>query len=399
MVSGAASADAAEQPKPAAPSTKLPLHLLHLEISPDGSRLVVLSREDLRMLDPLKNLQLMRLPLAKVLQARFSPDGKRLALLSADGELRLLELASGRLTKLAKMDEYSARIDTVAFFNQGRSLGMLDYGGGVKLFDLASGRAAGKIKPIKALEFDDSSPEALAISPDGKQLARLMSIGTYAGEQMLVTTKPVAYFTSAKPDEKLAEGEGFDSYPLAAAFSPNGRWLALQFGELGLWDRMAPKPKVKALIEGGGSLIAFNADSRLLAASRQQKLIFDEAAWYAMSEKGIELPNSVSVEEDKYVLRLKDRLVDLQMLEPARKLPSLTAWQTLHSLAFSADGQTLYGAEKDLLQSWNLSTGQLLSTRKLVWQSGCKASCRAADFTASLQPWQGPPLVELIDGD
>lgn len=394
------SAVAAEQPKPGTSSAHLPMHLLHLEISPDGSRLAVLSREDLRILDPLKNVQLTRLPLAQLVQIRFSPDSKRLVLLSADGQFRLLELASGRLTKLAKMDEYSLRINTVAFYNQGRSLGLLDYGGGVTLFDLASGRAIGKIKPIKALAGDDSSPEALAISPDGKQVVRILSIGTYVGEQMLFTTKPVAYFTNpGKPDDKLAEGEGFDSYPLAAAFSPNGRWLALQFGELELWDRLAPKPKVKALIEGGGSLLAFNAANRLLAASRLQKLTFDDASWYAMGEKGVELPNSVSVEDDKYVLRLKDRLIDLQMLEPARKLPSLTAWQTLHSLAFSPDGQTLYGAEKDLLQSWNLNTGQLLSTRKLVWQSGCKAACREADFSASLQAWQGPPLVDLMDSD
>ena len=92
--------------------------------------------------------------------AAVSPDGRTAAIRAADGGLRLLDLASGRVRTLSRQGHLGAR----AFSPDGRTLSTAEDSGNVILWDVEEG------VPTETLEGHVATNEQHAFSPDGRTL-------------------------------------------------------------------------------------------------------------------------------------------------------------------------------------------------------------------------------------
>ncbi|HZF08754.1 MAG TPA: WD40 repeat domain-containing protein [Thermoanaerobaculia bacterium] len=133
-----------------------------LALAPDGTRLAAAEGAEIRLwsLTGGRPRTLGRLPEATRLA--WSPDGRRLAAGAKQGELRVFDLARGRVLSLPG---HTGRIAALAFRPDGRRLASAAMDGTVRLWQLPAGREA--IGPLRGSGY----PTALTWSPDGRTLA------------------------------------------------------------------------------------------------------------------------------------------------------------------------------------------------------------------------------------
>jgi WD40 repeat protein/class 3 adenylate cyclase len=229
--------------------------------------------------------------------AALSPDGSALAVGSRDGRVRLLDLRSGEVRRLARGDGTS--VADLTFTPNGRTLVSSDFGGGVIVWDVARGESREELSahrgPVWALvispdgrtlysagddgrmilwdltrdrrlvrsfalrqEFEDiETPRGIAMSPDGETLAFTQRGGTVD-------------LLDAATLERRRSVQAIQGFAAAVAFSPNGSLLAVagETGTVTLWDARTLRPAgVLRGLSGTVQTLAFSPDGESIAAA------------------------------------------------------------------------------------------------------------------------------------
>jgi hypothetical protein len=247
-----------------------------IAFAPDGKTLAVGGTYDAtaRLLDVasgrvLASLESFPVPtnsgrMDDVMSLAFAPDGKTLATAGRDRDLRLWDVATGRLR--ASLRAHSYDLTAVAYSPDGKTIASGDYDGNVRLWDLARHR------PRARWPGNRQAVAALAFSPDGKTLAVARDNGVVRLRDLtadcwridlhhcLPTFGQILAFS---PDSKTlivagvwdvatvwdtASGrmtgflEGHAQYPNSVAYSPDGKLIATGAHDntLKLWDAPAP---------------------------------------------------------------------------------------------------------------------------------------------------------------
>ena len=290
--------------------------------------------------------------LDKVYSVAVAPDGRTLAVgaghvgvLWHPGSDRQLQFLKKPRDKSVKSGE---KIDVVAFSSDGKLLVSSDGGSKdprINLWDASTGNFQGQFPHLHTLEIS-----ALALSPDGKQLA---SGGWDRGQLHLwdVGMKTKSRSLPIQNDRVFA-----------LAFSPNGKTLASACGDgttthLRLWDPVSGK-EVQRFKPHGGTVfaLAFSANGRLLATAGSNPAIhiWDTETGKQLHELGQHgkavyalafVPDSnssvLASGGGDGNIRLWNAATGKKLGEPGHH------GQTIRALAFANKGQFLYSASGD----------------------------------------------------
>ncbi len=190
----------------------------------------------------------------------FSPDGKTMATVGYDRDLRLWDVATGRLHALLRGHQFEAT--AVAFAPDGRTIATGDDSGTIRLWDVAT------LRPRVRWPAYGKRVEGLVYSPDGKTLAvsrgyadvRLRDLASdrwrVSLHQAIAHGSPgmafapngrtlavssmwvVATLWDTATGRLIGVLEGHTQFPAAIAYAPDGRTIATGStdGTLKLWD-------------------------------------------------------------------------------------------------------------------------------------------------------------------
>ena len=220
-------------------------------MTPDG-RLLVSTDRGVKAIDAETLRVIRRYPVSGAADA-LSPDGRTAAIEAANGGVRLLDLASGRVRTLTGAGDEAAR----AFSPDGRTLSTAEDSGNVILWEVEAG------VPIETLEGHTGITETHAFSPDGRTLYTAGNDGRVivwdvAGDRRL-----------GRPFPRGAEGD----YRPAFALSPDGRALAVARldGRVDLIDAetLRRTASFEAFPGRAAAAIDYSADGRRLAVAGQ----------------------------------------------------------------------------------------------------------------------------------
>ena len=253
----------------------------------------------------------------------WSPDGRHLATGSDDWTSRVWEAPGGREVARLTHDD---RVYALAFSPNGQWLGSATVDGAARVWDWAADRVVARVA------HEDAVPARY--SPDGgSQFARsrTQSIAFSSDGQYLVTARNAdrtARVWEAASGREVARLQ-HDDIVLAAAFSPDGRYVATGSadGTARLWETASGREVEvsRVAIERGAPIftVAFSPDGRYLAAGGYGSITRIEA------------------------------------IPTGKEVASLWHDDTVQQVAFSPDGRYLATASNDrTARVWLVSSGQ-----------------------------------------
>jgi WD40 repeat protein/serine/threonine protein kinase len=291
----------------------------------------------------------------------FSPDSNSLVYGLYDGELKLWDIASGKL--LHTMKGHSAAVTSVAFSPDNVTLASASGDGTIKLWSVASGQL------LKTLPANPSTTwgSNIAFSPDGALLASASDNHTV---KLWVTATGNLSRSLAIPSDTSATTGPANIW---IAFSANGNTVAAFFQDsvFGLW-KVADGQLVQSSAEKGPFIrfAGFSQHSNILALGNiVDKMDLMDAATgellYSLPGDSGQL-NSLAFSPDGTVLA--DAGLDGVKLWGAANgqlLHSLTGVGMVEDVAFSPDGAILGSGSFDgTINLWDVISGELLSTLK-----------------------------------
>ncbi len=181
----------------------------------------------------------------------FQPDGQTLAIACWDGKARFWNV--GRGSFMATAFDQLQKVNSIAYSNDGKVLATGGEDGQLQLWDAATGRrllaVPAQMRPILMVAF----------APDDAMI-------------VLATTDGRLELRSAKNGAKVAAGS-FPSY-MAAAVSPNGKWLATggSDGRACIWDAAKLTMRYALPHTTAVSAVAFSPDSGTLLTGSADKV-------------------------------------------------------------------------------------------------------------------------------
>jgi RNA polymerase sigma factor (sigma-70 family) len=230
-------------------------HAYATALSADGKRLAVAGEDKvIRVWDVGTGKELYRLPAARweVRCVAFSPDGQVLAT-GDHGEARLWDAATGKELKTLAVPKHS--VASLAFTPDSKTLVTGSLYEDIRVWDVASG------KLLRAFAHRDE--EGLQFLPDGRTL--LAGGGTGRRQNGV-------HFLDAVTGKEVRRFEGHDSRAEAVAFSPDGRLVATGASgsdPIHLWEANTGK-LVRRLGERehapNAFALAFSPDGKVLAS-------------------------------------------------------------------------------------------------------------------------------------
>ena len=193
----------------------------------------------------------------------FTPDGLHAVTGSSDNDLRLWGATDGKLLKIMK--GHKDWVESLAISPDGR-IASGDFAGEIRLWDGQTGAF------LKTLARQNTSISGLRFSPDGK----LLLSGTNSGSG----NECHSYDTASGREVATYRGHG-DTFVLATAVSPDGRWVATGGGvdrSIHIWDPRTGEPRQDSdgrpmILKGIGHAVwavGFSADGRQIAWGNEE---------------------------------------------------------------------------------------------------------------------------------
>ena len=113
-------------------------YLTDIQFSPDGTRLLTIASQDLRVWDLTQRQEVPELRVSGVDRATFDPTGTRLAISVRGSGVLVLDARSGRrLFPAVRPDNF--RVTSMAFTNGGKALAIATEGGVARIWNADTG--------------------------------------------------------------------------------------------------------------------------------------------------------------------------------------------------------------------------------------------------------------------
>ena len=288
----------------------------------------------------------------------FSADGSVLASGSADGLIELWKSDSG--TKIRTLG-HSGDIRSLAFCPDGSVLASGSSDTKIKLWDLVSGAE-------RTLQGHSEGVTAVAFSADGQKLAS--TSGEAPGDWGLINLSKTNKGKSIKLWDvrsglEIYSADRQDLLSYVAAFSADGKTLALGTKEIELWDVAAGRISSRITAHSRGvDAVAFSVDGKALAAGSSGVKLWQlgtdaeprnvgdsstNVSWLAFTDSGTLLVGDSS------------KIVEVPETTAGRSPRSWKRDMTLtRSAALSTDGKTLARATGNQIELWDLSSNREL---------------------------------------
>jgi WD40 repeat protein/ABC-type branched-subunit amino acid transport system substrate-binding protein len=340
-----------------------PLRILHMALSPDGTRLATASLDrTAKVWDARSGRELLSLAghQAAIDQVALSPDGQRLATASRDGTARIWDLRPSReaLTLVNRstgganlLREDGPQAGQIALSDDGTRLlaGLED--GSARVWDTRTGGEA------LTLSGHQGKVWSAAISRDGSRLATGGSNGTVC-------------VWDAVTGDLLWTGSARGDTVVAVAFSPDDTLLAgaSADGTAQLWNSITGQ-NVLTLTGHTGPLtsVAFSPDGMRLATASQGR----GDAIRIWDVRSGDLGQTLTGHEDavwtvafnhdgtRLVSASRDGTVRIWDVSRGALTMTLYGHRSLVSATFSPDGQRVATGDRDgLVQLWDVGTGR-----------------------------------------
>jgi len=295
---------------------------------------------------------------------RFTPDGRTLVTAGSDGVLTVWDVASGEIRETLT-GHAEANLYGLAFSTDGRSLYSSGHDERAFAWDLLGDRSL--VRPFTAArpfvpDDGDISPRGLSLSPDGRTLA----IGHSDGQ---------VDFLDARTLRRRRSLRALRGYVGAIAYSPDGELLAVagQRGQVTLWDARTLRPAGELQgLRTAVLTLAFSPDSKKLAVGElgTETLAREASSLTGGSARVWDVRSRVwtAVRFDKSANQVAfspggrlvaasaaSRPTEVRDARSGRLVASLRTSDVGRSVAFSPDGTMLATGHYD-------GTGQLWST-------------------------------------
>ncbi|WP_313937732.1 DUF4082 domain-containing protein [Anabaena azotica] len=244
----------------------------------------------------------------KVTAIAFSPDGTTLADGIEDGQIALLDIKTGQLSKA--LVAHSSDVTGVVFSPDGKTLNTIGRDTVLRKWDIATG------KQTSRLQGPENPPRILASSQNGQLIAT-------AGED------PKVYLWDLSTEKLISVLSGHQNFVNGLAFTNDGKILASgdDNGLVILWDTTTGRA-LRSIQGHMAALtsVAFSPDGKTLASVSQDQTV---RLW--------------NVDTGKLIQTYRD------------------ATEPLQTVRFTPTGDTLIATGKNIVYFWNTKTHSLHS--------------------------------------
>lgn len=239
--------------------------------------------------------------------ATFSPDSKCLVTTSEEGNVKMWNLASGKLVRVCK--GHTGKVFEAFYSPDGKCFATCSEDSTVRIWDAATGKC------LRVLKGHRASVSYSVFSPDGRKIATTSDDST-------------ARIWDAATGKCLRILKGHKGNVYNPSFSPDGRSVATtsQDSTIRIWDVQTGKQIKMFRDDVWVPAVAFSCDGKYLAVS---------------NKCSIKILNTTNYEQIKELMQPDSTFFEIDNIE------------------FSPDGQYVCGAALSLSFIWRISTGKL----------------------------------------
>jgi WD40 repeat protein len=304
---------------------------------------------------------------------RFSADGKSLFLVGSDGNIRIVDPATGAEQKKFEASEQNALL-AVDVARDGKTAVTTDHRGNIVVWNLSRGDRLREYQiPANRLFWNDRTPFAplTALTPDGKQLVLPHADGSLhlmdvASGKKVVAVEMPATRPGAAPNRDLQ----------TVAVSPDGRYLAYgnRYTPAALCDLKTGK-RLHSLTAPQAGIVGlfFMPDSRVLTVVSYESIrLFDTASGKEIRKlaksSGAGYPLALSPDGKILALHEAQHALSLWDVGTGRKTHSAVRHTTLvQSIVFFPDGKRLASSDQSCNRIvWDIASAQVVAHHEAV---------------------------------
>ncbi len=326
--------------------------VLSTAFSPDGKLLATAGKKsDIKLWNVANGKLIAPLPGHKdqVWSIKFSPDGKRLASASWDRTVKIWDVNSLKL--LRTINAHEDKVCGLAFSPDGQTLATSGWDKQAKLWEVATGNLIRTFNGHEGWVWD------VAFSPDGRRLAT-------AGEDHYVI------MWDAQTGGDLMRLKGHDASVYTVEYSPDGSKLASgsNNGSIKIWNAGNGQESV-SLNEHSFSVnsVAFSPDGKRLASVGFDRVInlwdVESGRQYTEVKGHSDEIRSVAFSPNGSLLATASEDSTVKLWDaPQSEKPDLLMHPDEHtqSVSFSSDGRCIATSSKETIYIYDTATGALL---------------------------------------
>jgi len=330
-----------------------------LAFTRDGKRIVSGSWDGtVKLWDVSEEREPIRLPVCQgppnsirtAYTVAFSPDGKRMAS-NMEGMVKVWDVDScvelmtlHRPVAVRQQELRNPQRTSIAFSTDGKLIGASMRGGTIKVWDME------KMAEVVTLKAGQRVWD-LAFSPDSK---RLVAASMILGDSY--QPKGVVNIWDLSKGEEIMGLPLGDLVPLSVAFSADGKYVVLGFGDgaIKVWDVSSGAEAMGMMGRHGAVLgVAFSPDGKLLASASHHGIpnIWDAATGLELTTLGGHNDAVVSIAfspDGRRVLTASvDRTAKVWDVATGAELLSLPFDSAVHCATFNANGTVVAAATAD----------------------------------------------------